>query len=113
MTQRSIPVCIILSIITCGIYGLYWFVKMTDEANELSGQTNATSGGIALVLDIITCNIYGIYWAYKMGEKLDMAKQQRNMPTNNGAILYLILQLIFPIIGWALMQDEINKMIGA
>ncbi len=111
MKQRSIPICIILSIVTCGIYSLYWFITLTDDSNFLSRQPNPVSGGLALVFTIITCNIYGIYWAYKMGERLDQAYAQRGMPTQNQAILYLILELVFPIVGWALMQNAINAMI--
>ena len=33
---RSIPLSIVLSIITCGIYGIYWFVSLTDEVNEVT-----------------------------------------------------------------------------
>ena len=113
MKQRSIPVAIILSIVTCGIYGLYWFVCITNEMNALSNQNGAPSGGLSLVLSIITCNIYGIYWAYKMGEKVDVAKQQRGIPSSNSGILYLILQLFgLSVIGMALMQNEANNMIA-
>ena len=35
--QGSIPVAVILSIITCGIYGIYWMIKMNDEINQLAG----------------------------------------------------------------------------
>ena len=111
MKRRSIPICIILSIVTCGLYSLYWFVTLTDDSNKLSNAPNPTSGILALLFTVITCNIYGIYWAYKMGEKLDQAYVQRGMPTQNQAILYLILELIFPIVGWALMQNAINAMI--
>ena len=68
MQQKSLPLCIVLSIVTCGIYGIYWFICMTNDSNQLSNQTNAPSGGIAFLLTLVTCNIYGIYWAYKMGE---------------------------------------------
>lgn len=44
--QRNIALCIILSIITCGIYGLYWIYKLTEDVNTLKGDPNATSGGI-------------------------------------------------------------------
>lgn len=33
---RSVPLCIVLSIITCGLYGLYWFVCLTNEVNEVT-----------------------------------------------------------------------------
>lgn len=111
MRARSIPLCIILSIVTCGIYSLYWFVVMTDDANRLSQSHNQPSGITALLLTIITCNIYGIYWAYKMGEKLDIAYAQNGLPTQNLAMVYLILELFIPIVGWALMQNTINTLI--
>ena len=74
--QRNIALCIVFSIITFGIYALYWFVCLTNDANQESGQTDATSGGVALLLTIVTCNIYGWFWAYKMGEKIDVSRQE-------------------------------------
>ncbi|HJD22614.1 MAG TPA: DUF4234 domain-containing protein, partial [Firmicutes bacterium] len=112
MRQRSIPVCIILSIVTCGIYGIYWYIMLTEDSNVLVARPGYASGGVAFLLSLVTCNIYGIYWAYKMGEKIDIAKQMRGWPSSNSGVLYLILELVFPIIGWALMQNEINNLIA-
>ena len=55
---------------TCGIYGIYWFIVLTDDARLASGDQQAPSGGIAFLLTLVTCGIYGIYWAYKMGKTL-------------------------------------------
>lgn len=52
MQQRSIPMYIILSIVTCGLFGLYWFIVLTDETNEVTGQTQLASGPMALILTI-------------------------------------------------------------
>lgn len=106
--QKSIGLCIILSIITCGIYGLYWFVCLTEDTNTIAGESD-TSGGMALILTIITCGIYGLYWAYKRGEKIDKAHQNRGQAASNGGVLYLILFLLGGIIAYALIQNEINK----
>ena len=46
-----------------------------------------------------------------MGEALYAAKAQRGYMGSSNSVLYLILQLIFPIVGWCLMQDEVNKLI--
>lgn len=73
--NRNIALCIILSLVTCGIYGLYWFVCLTDDTNTISGEPG-TSGVVALVLTIVTCGIYGLYWAYKCGERIDAAHQK-------------------------------------
>ena len=45
ITPRSIPLCIIFSLITCGIYGIYWMIKLNDEVNIVSGEPQAKSGG--------------------------------------------------------------------
>ena len=106
ITPRSIPVCVILSIITCGIYGIYWMIKLNDEINLLAGEPGATSGGMVFLFSIITCGIYGLYWQYKMGEKCDRIKRT----SGSSGILYLILAIVgFGIISYCLMQDTINK----
>lgn len=108
--NRNIALCIILSLVTCGIYGLYWFVCLTNDTNTVANE-EGTSGGLALVLTIVTCGIYGLYWAYKCGEKLDTAKTNRGLPAANGGILYLILCLFgLGIIVYALIQNELNKL---
>ncbi len=107
--ERNIAVAIILSIVTCGIYGLYWFVCLTNDTNAVA-EEEGTSGGLALVLTLVTCGIYGLYWAYKCGEKLDTAKQKRGIPASNGGILYLILFIFGGIIAYALIQNELNKL---
>lgn len=74
--NRNIALCIILSLVTCGIYGWYWFVCLTDDTNTISGEPG-TSGVVALVLTLVTCGIYGFYWAYKCGDKIDAAHQKK------------------------------------
>lgn len=38
MKQRSVGIAILLSIITCGIYGIYWLIMLNDETNYVSGH---------------------------------------------------------------------------
>ncbi len=109
--RRNIAVCIVLTLVTCGIYGIYWIVSLTNDVNTVSGDVNGTSGGMVVLLTIVTCGIYGIYWAYKQGEKLDFTKNNRGIPSSNSGVLYLILQIFgFGIIAYALMQNELNKL---
>ena len=107
--ERNIALCIILSLVTCGIYGLYWFVCLTEDTNAAANE-EGTSGVLALVLTIVTCGIFGLYWAYKRGELLDKAKVNRGMPASNGGVLYLILYIFGGIIAYALIQNELNKL---
>lgn len=110
LTKREIAVAIILTIVTCGIYGIYWFVCLTNDANKVSGRTSDTSGGVALFLTIITCGIYGIYWNYKMGQKIYEAGKAHNKDISDNSVLYLILSILgFAIVNYCLMQNDLNK----
>ena len=106
---RNIVSCIILSIITCGIYSIYWFIVMTDESNYLVDEKSA-SGGMAFLYTILTCGIYAIYWNYKMGKKMTEAGNKYNMATSDNAVLYVILSLFgFGIINYCLIQSDLNR----
>ena len=110
--RREIAVCIILSIFTCGIYGLYWMATITDDVNFMLDERD-TSGGTVVLLTIITCGIYGYYWAYKLGEKITRLKMKQGSDyvNTNSSILYLILQIFaLSIVVYALAQSEINNM---
>lgn len=111
ITKRNLATCIILSIVTCGIYSLYWFIVVTDDAKNVSNDIEGASGGTALLLSIITCNIYGFYWAYKQGERLDNARYMRGMAGGgNSNILFLLLQIFgLGIVNYIIMQDILNK----
>ncbi len=111
INNRNIALCIVLSIVTCGIYGIYWFVVMTNDVKTAANDTELASGGLAFFLTLITCGIYGFYWAYKMGELIKRAQEKRNLPVNDNAIVYLILQIFgLGIVVYALVQNELNKM---
>ena len=107
--KRDVAVAIILSIVTCGLYGIYWFIVMTDDVKVVSDDNAMPSGGISLLLTIVTCGIYGIYWAYKMGELMKIAQEKNGLPAKDNAVLYLILELFgFGIIVSALVQSDLN-----
>lgn len=108
--ERNIVVSIVLSIITCGIYGLYWLCTMTDDANTVSGETNDTSGGMVILFSLITCGIYTYYWNYKMGKKLYVAQQTKGIQSSDNSVLYLILSIFgLSIINYCLIQSDLNK----
>ena len=110
--ERDLITCVMFSIFTLGIYAIYWFYKMTEEANALSNdELGCAGGGLAIVYSIITLGFYAWYWAYKMGERLHLARVKRGVPcsTSNGPI-YLVLSIIqLDFIGIIFMQNELNK----
>ena len=76
-TDRSIWAYIFLSMITCGIYGLYLFYTVVRDVNiACDGDGEHTTDFILyIVLTIITCGIYHFFYIYKLGNRL-----QKNAP---------------------------------
>lgn len=112
--NRNIAVSIILSIVTCGIYGLIWMVSLDKELNELAGTPNEAKGWMLLVLSIVTCGIYGWIWIYKMGEKVDTIKTNAGQAAGNNTILFLVLQICgLGIVNYCIMQSTINSVVPA
>ena len=110
--KRSIVTAILLSLVTCGIYGLYWLIKLNDEINTVGGTTEDTSGVMVLLLTLVTCGIYGWIWMYKTGEKLDKIAETKGQKAQSRGILYIILALCgLSIVSYALMQDALNNAI--
>ena len=94
--KRDIVTSIILSIITCGIYGIFWFISITDDVRIASGD--------------VTCGLYGFYWAYLMGKAMVQAKAKYNMPADDNAMLYVILQIFgLGIVTYCLVQSDLNR----
>jgi len=110
MRERNVVTCILLTIITCGIYGIVWFINLTDDAARANNNPNF-SGGTAFLLTLVTCGIYGYYWAYKMAKANVMAKSRRGMPADDNTVLYIILQVFgLGVINYCLMQNDLNDM---
>lgn len=110
LPERNLAMAILLTIITCGIYGLYWCYTLTEDSNKISGDPNPTSGGMVILLSIVTCGIYSLFWIYKRGEIVDRFNMQRGLPDGNNAIIYLLLSIFgFGIVSYALLQNELNK----
>ena len=113
--EKNIVTNVILSIVTCGIYAIIWFIQLNDDAKEYSNDASMPTGGVAFLLTLVTCGIYGVYWAYKMGKALQKAKIDNGM-TNaaDNSVMYLVLELIgLGIVDYCLMQNELNEITRA
>lgn len=112
IANRNIGICILLSVITCGIYAYVWLYQMAEDLKRATGDANAPSGGMVVLLGIVTCGIYLWYWLYKAGEQVNAAKTARGMAADpNASIIYLVLAIFgFGIISYCLIQNELNKL---
>ncbi len=97
MQHRSPAAVFLLSLITFGIYSIYWQVKTKGELVN-QGADIPTSWLIIVPI----ANLYWI-WKYALGvEKVSGGKIT--------AVLTLILMLLLSVVGMAILQSEYNKL---
>jgi len=107
--RRSIGQAIVFSIITCGIYMIYWLYQLLSSLYRLNNQPS--SAGFDILLTFITCGIYGIYLMYKIGKLESGVNQNFDMPHKDDSVLYLILAIFsLQIIVYAIVQSNLNTL---
>ncbi len=108
--QRDIALNLILTILTCGFYGLYWKYKQMQACNYFL-RRNEFSFWEWFFFSIITCGIYHIYYQYKMGSVIvDIQKAMHKNISDSLPILSCVLSVfgLFIIVD-CIHQHEINK----
>lgn len=110
----SVGLSILLTIITCGIYGLYWQYRQIGALNGWLGRKEL-SFGLWLLLSIITCGIFAVYYEYKMAQAIVEVQETHNLRVQSDLTLICLLLSLFGlgIVSIAIQQAEINKFYGA
>lgn len=106
--NRSIGKCIVLTLVTCGIYGIVWAVKMLREAVQVKDQND--DGLVEILLGIFFCPV-GFYLAEK---KLAEGCSAKGYAHEDRSVLYLVLGLFgLGIVDYILMQSDLNGLAAA
>lgn len=105
---RNPGLVLVLTIVTCGIYMLYWLYVVSNELKAYL-QKDDINPGLDLLLSIL-CAPYIIYWFYKYGKLTYEAELRAAVPApSDNAMLYLILAIFgFSFVSVLLMQDRLN-----
>ena len=70
--NRALWKYILFTILTCGIYSLYFIYSIAQDVNEMCRDDGKQTGGLAkfIILSILTLGIYTWVWYYKLGNRL-------------------------------------------
>lgn len=99
--KRNPLFVVALSLITFGIYALYWFYVTREELNGLvGGKTSALLWTIGLFVPVV--NLY-VLWKYCEDTEVACKKARDKV------ILFIAWIVFFPIAQW-LTQEELNKL---
>ena len=106
---KNEPVLVlILGIVTCGLYLIYWNIKVAQVLNavadeEIISQPIAIFSGCCLPV-----NVYFYYLAGK--ECLPKLYERIGEPKKDDSTLLLILGFLVPMAAAMIVQGEINKL---
>ncbi len=109
--------CLLLPFVTCGIYNLYMWVKMTKNSNtiaEACGEKKIMGFIPALLLGCITCGIFLIVWFIKFqAQQIAIAKANgtATKPAQNAFVLFLLT--LVPIYSYIVLCDNHNRNVDA
>ncbi|MGN1317240.1 MAG: DUF4234 domain-containing protein [Acutalibacteraceae bacterium] len=108
LENRSIAKCVILSIITCGIYSIIWGIKIARDAVKVK---DVNDDGLAEILLVLFLPFIGFFLAER---KLNEGCKAAGIQHSDNSILYLILGIFgLGIVDYCLMQSDLNKIADA
>ncbi len=106
---------IVLSLITCGAYGIYWNYTLFRSMNVLLEREEFDFLKWFL-LCAITCGLFNIYYQYKIGSELQayLTRQGIEGRNQNLAVMGLVLALFkLSVVSHAIFQYELNRLCAA
>ena len=103
-TPRGIGITILLTIVTLGIYALYWTYKNYEELKRYSGQ--GVGGLVGLIIQIFV----GIVTPFLMASEVEglYTRQSEEPPVRTITGLWGLLPLIGNIIWYVKVQRALN-----
>lgn len=118
--NRSLVKIILLTIVTCGIYGIITFYKITEDLNTIcrpyDNKTTTNYLVATLLLGPITCGIYPIIWFHNMSKRIGDNLKHRGIAYNFSASTFWlwyvlgILILVGPIVYMYKLTQATNKL---
>lgn len=112
--EKNIALSILLTLVTCGLYNIYWNYCEMKTINALLGRKELDFV-LWLVLSIITCGLFHLYYEYKMGLALQEVQTKYGLPQDpHIAVVSLVLSLLgLTVVADAIQQHQINKFFSA
>lgn len=101
----SIPLYLLLTIVTFFLFNLYWNWRQMRSCNALLDRQEF-SWGVWLILSILTCGIYHLFYQYKMGAAINEIQRDCDMAVTDGLP---VLSVIAAILGVGIVADCIHQ----
>ena len=100
--KRNVVVVCALSIVTFGVYTIYWLVRTKEELNALGAQ-------IPTAWLLLVFPTGSLYWLYKYAEGVAQVLDKRDSPVLWFLLLTSFIWSLFPVV---VVQEKLNQMAG-
>lgn len=115
LQERNPVTLILLSLVTCGAYSVYWLYCTTRELRDGLDQPNLNPM-VDVVLSVVTCGLWSIYAHYRNAALLHRALSRYEPGARDQSVIVLILDVaaIVTVVTWLIalfiLQDEHNRL---
>lgn len=114
-TQRDPGLTLVLILLTCGLYYLYFIYRVSQETREFLNEPGLAPGA-EVFLSLATCGLWNIAWDYRMGRRMAQMCAMAGLPVTDHSALYLLLDLLgfggfasLGLINPIMQQDTLNR----
>ena len=106
--QRNIVTSILLTIVTCGIYGIYWIVMLVKDAVSVKDANDSA------VLEIVLSLFLGPVGLFLTEKKFAEGCAEKGIEHKDNSIIYLIIGFLgLGIVALCMIQNDLNKIAEA
>ncbi len=103
---RNIVKAILLTLVTCGIYGIYWIVCLTREAVSVKDPSDNA------LIEIILMLFLPFLGVFLLEKKFSEGLVANGVAHTDNSILYLVLGIVgLSIVPMCMIQNDLNKFV--
>ncbi|HEX8563810.1 MAG TPA: DUF4234 domain-containing protein [Flavobacterium sp.] len=98
---------LILGFVTCGLYLIYWNIKVAEVLNAVAGR-EVISQPVAIFAGC--CYPVNVYFFYVVGKEALPEVYKRTGVVKDDSVLLLILGFFFPMVAAMIVQSDVNRL---
>lgn len=99
---------LLLGIVTCGLYLIYWNIKAADVLNAVAERPVISTPVAVLAGCCMPVNLYFYYVASR--DALPKVYARIGEPNRDQTTLLVVLGFLFPMVAAMIVQGDINKL---
>lgn len=91
--ERSLISVLLLTLVTCGIYYLFWVYETARDMDELLGESDIPPA-VHVLLFLITGTLWGYAFDVLTARKIARLQAKFGLPIQDNTLLYLIFDIL-------------------